>query len=113
MMSLDKYATAGEKQVVVELVRLLLEAGYALTVFDGEEYTVDQSTSSSEVLDALATTGEDVIIADKEVDVAYNRMSFELLYGNAEDGSEVVADYSASDLTTADGFFNKAYEVIV
>ena len=109
MMSLDKYATAGEKQVAVELVRLLLEAGYALTVYDGEEYTVDQSTSSSEVLNALATTGEDVIIADK----ANNRMSFELLYGNAEDGSEVVADYHASDLTTADGFFNKAYEVLV
>jgi len=24
----------------------------------------------------------------------------------------VVADYHASDLTTADGFFNKAYEVV-
>lgn len=108
-MSLDKYATAGEKKVVVELVRLLLEDGYRLSVFDSEEYTVNDSTNTSEVLDALATTDEDVIFASHASGV---HMSFELLYGNAEDGSEVVADYSAEDLTTADQFFNKAYEVL-
>lgn len=104
-MSLDKYATAGEKKVVTELVRLLLEAGHELTVFDGEEYTLRHSTNRDAILAALATTEEDQLFTDA--------MSFELLYGNAEDGSEVITDYAADDLTEADGFFNKAYEVLL
>lgn len=103
-MSLDRYATAGEKQVVTELVRLLIEAGKEVTVFDGEEYTLRQSTDRDAILAALATTEEDQLLTDT--------MSFELLYGNAEDGSEVITDYAADDLTEADWYFNKAYEVI-
>ena len=62
-----------------------------LSVNDGEEWTVQQSTDRKEIVSALATTGEDIIRLYKDGERAG---FFLLVYGNAEDGSELIADHA-------------------
>lgn len=92
MRPLDMYATAGEAQVARMLVNAALRDGYALSVSDGEEWTVERSRSEAEILDALATTGGDVVRLWTQDGAT--RGWFYLVYGNAEDGSELIADYT-------------------
>lgn len=103
--SLSQYATAGEARVVRKLVRAALAAGYAIGVNDGEEWTVKRSTSTKVIFDALATTGEDVIrisAADPCKTVGWHSAgSFELIYGNDPDGSEVISDHSDNEVCEA------------
>ena len=83
-------ATAGEMQVARMLVNAALRDGYALSVNDGEEWTVNRSRNASEVLAALATTDGDYLRLWKgERTLGW----FMLVYGNADDGSELIADY--------------------
>lgn len=90
-ISLDKYAGKEEAVVARRLVRKALEAGYKLSVSDGEEWTVKGSTNRMQVLEALATTGADTIrvrTADGEkIGDLY------LVYQNGP-GDELIADYS-------------------
>jgi hypothetical protein len=51
-----------ERQVIEALIKSALAAGYALSVNDGEDETVTQSTDESEVMGALCTTDEDYLI---------------------------------------------------
>lgn len=102
MRPLDMYATAGEAQVARMLVNAALRDGYALSVSDGEEWTVERSRNEAQILDALATTGGDVVRlwtqdgATPDGSNAGMRTLgwFYLVYGNAEDGSELIADYT-------------------
>ena len=91
MRPLDMYATAGEAQAARMLVNAALREGYALSVSDGEEWTVNRSRNEAAILDALATTGGDVVRLWKG-ERTYGW--FLLVYGNAEDGSELIADYT-------------------
>ena len=89
MRPLDMYATAGEAQVARMLVNAALRDGYALSVSDGEEWTVARSRNEAEILNALATTGGDVVRLWKgERTLGW----FYLVYDNCEDGSELIAD---------------------
>lgn len=96
--SFNDYTTAGERNVARRLIRAALNAGYTISVNDGEEWTVKRSTSSKAIKDALATTGEDTLrlhAADPSKTVGWhNAGSFDLIWGNAEDGSELIADYT-------------------
>jgi hypothetical protein len=65
-----------------------------VSINDGEEWTVTLSTDRKEILPALATTGEDIIRLYKDGERAG---SIWLVYGNAEDGSELIADHSDND----------------
>lgn len=91
---LERFATKGEAAVVKRLVRIVLERGYMVSVNDGEEWTVNLSTNRNEILSALATTGEDIIRLYKDGERAG---SIWLVYGNAEDGRELIADHSDND----------------
>lgn len=91
---LDRFATKGEAEVVKRLVRIVLERGYMVSINDGEEWTVTLSTDRNEILSALATTGEDIVRLYKDGERAG---SLWLVYGNAEDGSELIADHSDND----------------
>lgn len=86
------HATTGEGKVARKLIKVCLDAGYKLSVNDGEEWTVKQSTDAHKVLNALASTGEDTLrLRDGE---GKNVGFFFLVWGNAEDGEELIADHA-------------------
>jgi hypothetical protein len=91
---LDLFATKGEAVVAKRLIRIILERGYMVSINDGEEWTVELSTDRKEILPALATTGEDILRLYKDGERAG---SIWLVYGNAEDGSELIADHSDNE----------------
>lgn len=91
---LERFATKGEATAVKRLVRIVLERGYMVSINDGEEWTVNLSTDRNEILSALATTGEDILRLYKDGERAG---SLWLVYGNAEDGRELIADHSDND----------------
>ena len=96
--SFQQYATAGERNVARRLIRAALNAGYTISVNDGEEWTVKRSTSARIIKDALCTTGEDTLrlhAADPSKTVGWHGAGrFYLVWGNADDGSELIADYT-------------------
>ena len=97
--SLTQYATAGEGRVARRLVTAALAAGYSVSVNDGVETTVHRSTRAREIIDALATTGEDVLIIR---DAAGARVgALWLIYGNDPSGEELIADYTDNDACNA------------
>lgn len=99
---LNKYATTGEARVARKLVKAALADGYAISVNDGEEWTVKRSTNANTILDALATTGEDVLrltAADPSKTVGWhNAGSFWLIYGNDPSGEELISDHSDNEI---------------
>jgi hypothetical protein len=91
-----QYATDGERWYARKLVRNLLSRGLSVSVNDGEEWTVVRSRKEGEVLEALATTDMDELIAS---DDAGTRLGwFQLIWGNDEDGSELIADHTSNAL---------------
>ena len=94
-----RYATKGERRVARKLVQRLLDLGHTVSVHDGVEWTERHVTRLQPVLDALCSTGEDTIRArDKAGEVVAD---FNLIWGNAEDGEELVADHSDNDAANA------------
>lgn len=90
-IDLDRYAGKEEAVVARRLVRKALELGYAVSVNDGEEWTVKKSTDRMEILSALASTGGDTLkFRNAETGESVGWMS--LLYQNGP-GDELIADY--------------------
>jgi hypothetical protein len=92
---LDRWATKGEATVARKLIRIILDKGYAISVFDGEEWVVKVSTDRKAIIRAVGSTGED-LIRIREFDKHVG--SFWLVYGNADDGSELIADHTDNEL---------------
>lgn len=94
--SFSQYATAGERKVARKLVRDALAAGYSLSVWDGEEWTVKNATRCIPIFNALCTTGEDTLrLRGADGDHAG---SFYLVWGNEESGECLISDFTANDL---------------
>ena len=74
------------------VVDLLLEAGYSLSVNDGEEWTLVHSLDADAVMTALRTTDEDRLVAHGKSGRRVGAVYF--VYGNMP--CEVVADNSTS-----------------
>jgi hypothetical protein len=92
-MATLEYLSQGEARAVRELVGVALEWGAALSVYDGEEWTVKASYDEDTILAALGTTDRDILRVRHPV--TRERVGDILLvYGNAPDGSEVVADHT-------------------
>lgn len=92
MNALNRYRSAGEVQVITRLVEFVLNHGHKISVYDGEEWVIKQSQDKAKILDALGGTDCDTIrVRNKEKEIVG---SFVLVYGNASDGSEVIADYT-------------------
>lgn len=96
--SFERYATHGEQAHARALVRWLLNRDLTVSVNDGEEWTVKRSADLQEILDALATTDSDQLrVRDRGGDsVGW----FWLVWGNASDGSELIADCTDNALCT-------------
>jgi hypothetical protein len=84
-----EYASPIERQITYKLIDTLLHAGYALSVNDGEETTLKNSTTREDILTALNTTGQDYIIVSKDskrIGQVY------VVWGNDRD---LISDYSS------------------
>ena len=93
------YTTPGERGVATRLVRAALHAGYAVSVYDGEEYTVKRSRRERQILAALATTGEDALVIRDATGERLGVLS--LIWGNDPSGEELIADHSDNDAMEA------------
>lgn len=93
--NIDKYATARERKIARSLVRNILQCGLRVSVYDGEETTVDKADSVSDVMDALATTCSDVVSGwDRNNQVCW----FLLIWGNDDD---LISDQNIGDVAEA------------
>jgi hypothetical protein len=93
------YTTSGERGVATRLVRAALHAGYTVSVYDGGEYTVKRSRKERQILEALATTGEDVLVIR---DSAGERLGvLSLIWGNEESGECLISDHTDNDAIEA------------
>lgn len=102
-VDLDRFAQPGEAKAARALLRRALSAGYAVSVYDGEEWTVRRSRKFEELEGALASTDHDTIRLDRQ---DFNNASgwhfvgtILLVWGNAADGSELAADCSDNPAT--------------
>jgi hypothetical protein len=96
--SMDPRATIAKRirhegRIAESLVAAALAAGYTVSVYDSEEWTVKRSSDAATIIAALFSTDEDqLVMRDSERrKVAW----FQLTYGN--DGFDVIGDYSAND----------------
>lgn len=84
-----------ERRIVKLTVKTLIEAGYALSVFDGEEQTAYTTTDFKMLHDALMETDEDYLYAKKaDADGKMKKSFVYFVYGN--DGWDVISDHSVS-----------------
>lgn len=100
-IDLDRFAKRGEAEEARRIVRKALAAGYALSVHDGEEATVRGSRDEAKILAALATTDADTVtVHRRDLNNASGWHSVGVLllvWGNAPDGSELVADHTDNE----------------
>ena len=96
---LPKYAAPCERPVIQKAVDLCLWDSGTVSVWDGEELSVQRSTDRTEILNNLAQTEMDQLEAyDKDGGM---RGWFSLIYNNGSENEPmiVISDYSVNDWT--------------
>lgn len=89
IMELNKYQKA-ENVIIRKAVRAAVDAGFTVSVFDGEDYSVRRSRKVEEVMRSLRATDSDrLIVRDNDGERVGSVL---LVYGN--EPYEVIADYS-------------------
>ncbi len=81
-----------ERKIAARCISELLDAGFEITVNDGEEDTVEFSKNPAEIIGAMFTTDEDYLIVSDQTGLHKGWVRF--IYGN--DGPDVIADYTTS-----------------
>lgn len=92
------YTTPGERGTATRLVRAALRAGYTVSVYDEEEWTVKRSDSEAVILPELAST-ETTTLRFRHNGATVGSML--LIWGNDETGEELIADYTDNDAMQA------------
>ncbi len=96
-MSYSEFIPKHERPVISLLIQLALDGGNTISVYDGAEYVLKLSQSSTAVRSAIGGTGEDQLLIR---DSSGERVGwFYLIYnnGSVQDPLIVVCDYSVSD----------------
>lgn len=84
-----------EGRVAGKLITAALDAGYVVSVFDGEEWVGKKLSKKAEIMAVLFGCDADKLLMR---DSTGNKVgSFLLVYGNADDGSELIADHTDND----------------
>lgn len=86
-----------ERRVVYALFEMLVANGFAITgVWDGEslEKTFSESTQVTDAMETVFNLDESSVWVHKP---GFKEHYIYIVLGNADDGSEVVADYSYTD----------------
>lgn len=88
--------TPGEAKVAARLVDEILARNLTISVHDSEEYVLRRTNNNAEILAELGHTDENgfALFSKNDEYVGY----FMLIFGNAADGSELIADCSANDI---------------
>jgi hypothetical protein len=82
-----------EQKIARYTIRILLRAGFVLSVYDGEEITVSLSSDAAAICNAMSTTDEDYLFVYKPgEEVRFGWVRF--VYGN--DGYDVICDYTTN-----------------
>jgi hypothetical protein len=84
-----------EKVIVTKLVHLALDQGYAISVFDGEDYPLKRSRNEDQILDALASSDSDDLVL-RDTEHGHRIGSITLIWGN---DVEVISDHSDNAAT--------------
>jgi hypothetical protein len=80
-----------ERQIAQKVIADALAAGYALDVFDSEEYAIEKSTDADAILEAMFTTDDDRLFFHKDG----KRVGWVwFIYG--ENGWDVINDYTVN-----------------
>lgn len=77
-----------ESRIVKKIVEDALAQGFSLSVFDGEDWSVNESTNKTEILDNLQACDEENLYFYKDGKQVGGVL---LVYGN--DGYDVICDY--------------------
>ena len=99
------YITRGEHAAARRLVRAITSRSLAIQVWDGGDYALSHPSSEDAlVLACLGATEEEVLhVYQDGKKVGW----FHLVWGNNDDGSEIVCDQAATD--ACEGIFNEAF----
>ena len=92
------YTTPGERGTATRLVRAALRAGYTVSVYDEEEWTVKRSGSEAVILPELASTETNTLLFRRNGETVGSML---LIWGNDETGEELIADYTDNDAMQA------------
>lgn len=92
------YTTAGERGTATRLVRAALKAGYTVSAYDEEEWTVKRSDSEAAILPALGGTDTTTLHFRRDGEMVGLIV---LIWGNDPDGSELIADHTDNDAMQA------------
>ena len=83
--------TIGQQTAATQLVERILAAGFTISVYDGEEYSISKSTDKAAILNAMGETDSDTLLLRHPIG---GKGTIFLVWGNADDGSDLVSDYS-------------------
>ncbi len=83
----------GNELATKKLIEAILKRGYKITVQNEEEVVLRKSTDSEKIFSRLDTTSEDYLVVWDAKQKKYVG-TFVLIYCNAEDGSEVISDFT-------------------
>tara|TARA_R110000868_G_scaffold411439_1_gene703945 strand:- start:1978 stop:2334 length:357 start_codon:yes stop_codon:yes gene_type:complete len=104
-----EYCNDQDRKVTKLLVKTILANGYSITVNDGEENTLHQSTNKAEILTALTTTGEDYIKFYKDDNyIGW----FYLIYHNGSENDPMVVISNSSYNAPTEYIYGVVYEAI-
>lgn len=84
----------GERRVIRRLVTRAIAAGYTVSIHNGEDWEIQWSTRTNDVMDCIMATDEDYLRVcnhGKQI-----MATFRLIYGNSP--AEVIADHSTNAL---------------
>jgi hypothetical protein len=104
-----------ERRIVGQIIDGALAAGYEIDVNDGEETTLEKSSSKSDILAAMFSTDSDILtlytgagsLTDLGIIEPSRRVgSILLIWGN---GRDVIGDYS--DKPAIDAVLERAHEI--
>jgi len=89
----------GEAAVAKRVIRECLKQGYTVSVHDGEEWAVKQSDDFDAIFDAVGETDSDTLRLRKGANKPTGELY--LIWGNAADGSELLADHTDNEAMNA------------
>jgi hypothetical protein len=87
-----------ERAILRRVIIDALKAGYELSVDDGgDELAIERSTNAKAVLAALMNTDDDRLILERRiVGVEREHGWVRFIYGNGNDGCDVICDYTVN-----------------
>lgn len=80
-----------ESRIVRKVVEDALAQGFSLSVFDGEDWSVNKSTDKKEILENLQVCDEEKLYLNKD-----GRQVGGILFVYGNDGYDVISDYHTS-----------------